>query len=589
MIARNKTLECDVLVIGGGTSGMMAAIYAAKAGASVILAEKANTRRSGAGATGNDHFQCYIPEVHGSLEDFMKLYMHDRPGPGPCKDMDLIMAFVKGSFDLVKDWEAWGVPMRPHGYWEFTGHCLPWILGTHLKYEGVDQKPVFTREALKAGVKILNRHPAMDVITDDHGAVCGAVCLDLTTEEPKMQLIRCKSAILCTAKGAFLNASDRSMGPVINEAQPFTNTGDGVGIAYRAGARIINARVSGKVERDGIGATRYMSRGGTRTWVGVYTDINGTPYAPMGTETTYDVLNPGAPGEAHTITWPDYKTGEYTQYIPENKMKQAYAKGQPVFMNFSYNTKEDTEYMKWALVHEGQGAMLDHLADEGFDFERHMIEFNQGINGGGYPGGPDVNGRGETTVKGLYAAGEAMGNLMPGLSPAAVIGRVAGENAAAYSKTVELGPIEDRPVVAEDEALLNKLLSNPVSSESPTYQEARAAIQQIMLNYCASGVVSEELFEVGLQHLRRLRKKMEGMQAGTVHDLMNCVAVLNIAESAELTMEAGRARKESRGPIKYVNYPEIDHQYDNKYFAYQKVDGKLTFSTREYVTEVKEG
>ena len=56
--------ECDVLVVGGGIGGLMAAIAAAEGGAKVILAEKSDTRRSGSGATGNDHFNCYIPEYH---------------------------------------------------------------------------------------------------------------------------------------------------------------------------------------------------------------------------------------------------------------------------------------------------------------------------------------------------------------------------------------------------------------------------------------------------------------------------------------------------------------------------------------------
>ena len=64
--------SCDVLIMGGGIGGLMAAIAAADAGASVIVAEKSDTRRSGSGATGNDHFVCYIPEVHGDFEAFMK-------------------------------------------------------------------------------------------------------------------------------------------------------------------------------------------------------------------------------------------------------------------------------------------------------------------------------------------------------------------------------------------------------------------------------------------------------------------------------------------------------------------------------------
>ena len=56
----------DVLIIGGGIAGLMAAIRCGELGLSVIVADKSNVRYSGAGATGNDHFQCYIPEYHGS-------------------------------------------------------------------------------------------------------------------------------------------------------------------------------------------------------------------------------------------------------------------------------------------------------------------------------------------------------------------------------------------------------------------------------------------------------------------------------------------------------------------------------------------
>ena len=56
-----EVIETDVLVVGGGIAGLMAAINAADQGVRVVVAEKANTKRSGSGATGNDHFVCYIP------------------------------------------------------------------------------------------------------------------------------------------------------------------------------------------------------------------------------------------------------------------------------------------------------------------------------------------------------------------------------------------------------------------------------------------------------------------------------------------------------------------------------------------------
>ena len=66
---RENIVKSDILIVGGGIGGLQAAITAAKNGADVVIAEKADTRRSGSGATGNDHFMCYIPEIHGDDYD----------------------------------------------------------------------------------------------------------------------------------------------------------------------------------------------------------------------------------------------------------------------------------------------------------------------------------------------------------------------------------------------------------------------------------------------------------------------------------------------------------------------------------------
>jgi hypothetical protein len=68
-IDRN-TIDTDVLVIDGGIGRLMAAVSAAEQGVGVIVAEEANTKGSGCGATENDHFQCYIPEVHRNAQPY---------------------------------------------------------------------------------------------------------------------------------------------------------------------------------------------------------------------------------------------------------------------------------------------------------------------------------------------------------------------------------------------------------------------------------------------------------------------------------------------------------------------------------------
>ncbi len=61
---KEERITTDILVIGAGAGGLMAAISAADSGADVILCEKGNARRSGGIAGGNDHFWVYIPGFH---------------------------------------------------------------------------------------------------------------------------------------------------------------------------------------------------------------------------------------------------------------------------------------------------------------------------------------------------------------------------------------------------------------------------------------------------------------------------------------------------------------------------------------------
>jgi succinate dehydrogenase/fumarate reductase flavoprotein subunit len=62
---KTKHIQADVLCVGGGIGGLMAAIRASELGARVVVAEKGNTIHSGKGGGGCDHYLCYIPEVHG--------------------------------------------------------------------------------------------------------------------------------------------------------------------------------------------------------------------------------------------------------------------------------------------------------------------------------------------------------------------------------------------------------------------------------------------------------------------------------------------------------------------------------------------
>ena len=125
MIPVSKTLETDIAVVGGGIGGLCAAIAAAEGGARVMVLEKANTKRSGSGATGNDHFACYYPKHHGGdIRPILRELLDSLVGL--CHDPLLSLRFLERSISIVDKWHEWGINMKPFAEdYVFMGHAYP--------------------------------------------------------------------------------------------------------------------------------------------------------------------------------------------------------------------------------------------------------------------------------------------------------------------------------------------------------------------------------------------------------------------------------------------------------------------------------
>ncbi len=98
-VAREK---CDVLCIGAGIAGLMAGIRASELGAKVVIIDKAaNPIRSGDSGLGNDHFQCYIPEVHRQdIEEHIDEFQQGQQGS--LRNRSFIRTWLERSFEIVK-------------------------------------------------------------------------------------------------------------------------------------------------------------------------------------------------------------------------------------------------------------------------------------------------------------------------------------------------------------------------------------------------------------------------------------------------------------------------------------------------------
>jgi succinate dehydrogenase/fumarate reductase flavoprotein subunit len=550
---QEERIDTDVLVVGAGTGGMMAAIGAADCGASVILCEKGNAKRSGGIRGGNDHFMCYIPEIHGPAGRENILNTLD---PGQPTDQDVFMKLWDLSYGVVQKWESWGVNMKFDGHYEFTGHGWPGSSGKTgepgktdriwLHFSDFRLSTKLEKQVRERNVRIINRVMISDLLKDARGRVVGAI--GISTRVPKLLIIRAKSVVYNTGGvGATrLYPSPR----VIEYSMAEPETGDGDIMAYRAGADIEGAEFSRRHVSLVFGP--FWGQG---SWIGVVRDSEGKPIAPPYlTRPDAEIGDPScADTAAHDHVW-------------------ATGKG-PVWMDTRELTEADEQYMRCSFDSEAMQPFVRWLEEEKIDIRKSRFEFA--------PTQPLTHMRARvdtnfmTTVEGLYST------LRPGLSRSAISGISAGEAAAKYAHEVglsDLGKQRDKilKVKQEYEEILNR--------EGPQFagwREAQWAIWQIMDWYAMPNRRSASTLMAGYNQLLRVREKAKHLlKADNQHDLYHCLEVLNLLDIVELVLLAVNERKESRGEARRLDYPFTNPML-NKILIVAQKRGKPTFKWEE--------
>ncbi|MCC6474559.1 MAG: FAD-binding protein [Burkholderiales bacterium] len=551
-------LQCDVLVAGGGMAGLMAAIGAARQGAKVVVAEKAHALRSGSGATGNDHFMCYIPEKHGpDIEPILKELLASQIGG--FHDTPLSRKFLEQSFDRARDWESFGIDMRPTGEWSFCGHAFPGRPRIWLKYAGSNQKLALTRAAKKLGVRTVNYLPIVDVVVEK-GRVIGAIGLDVSSVQPRLRLVRTAAVVLAGGSAIRLYPSP-APSLLFNTAWCPACTGNTQAIAWRSGAKLAN------MEFPNLHAgVKYLERAGKATFIGVITGPDGKPLGPF-------------------ITKADKWLGDITADVWNSVFGDVMKSGEgPAYMDCTATDPADIEYMMWGLKEEGNTALVNLMGKEGVDLRRHRLEFMQ------YQPfligrGPEIDLHARTRVQGLYAAGDAVGNFRADMAGAATFGHIAGEAAARDLRA--LSPAER----VEDSALFELRRSQfsafLARAEGAAWKEANFMVQQIMRDYANAEVRSETLLSAGLKYLGDLgRRAMDTVRCANAHELMRMAEVMELMDCAEAIFVSALARRETRGTHRRSDYRFTNPLLADKFLTAWRESGRPTVSLRPRITDI---
>ena len=109
----------------------------------------------------------------------------------------------------------------------------------------------------------------------------------------------------------------------------------------------------------------------------------------------------------------------------------------PAYLDCSEASPEDLQFMRQGMVSEGLTSQLDYMDKEGIDPAHHAVEFGR-YEPLLFGRGLEIDETGSTNIRGLYVAGDPIGNFRSGIAGAVTWGWISAEHASAYARDVQL-------------------------------------------------------------------------------------------------------------------------------------------------------
>jgi succinate dehydrogenase/fumarate reductase flavoprotein subunit len=547
-MADDIRLEADVLIVGGGTAGCVAAIKAKEAlpDGTVLLLEKANVKRSGAIALGMDGVNNAVIPGHATPAQYVREITMANDG---IVNQRAILAYAEQSFSMIQELESWGVKFQKTATGDYdvkkVHHQGSYVLPMP---EGYDIKKLLTRMIRRVGVKTENRVMATRVLTDDGRAV-GVVGINVRTGE--FVIVKSKVVILCCGAAGRLGlpASGYLMGTYENPS----NAGDGYSMAYHAGAELTNIecfQINPLLKDYNGPACAYVS-------------------GPFGGYTVN--------AKGHRFMLSDYWSGQMMMEF----YKELTGPNGPVFLKMHHLAPETVSEIEKILHTTERPSRGRFHAGRGTDYGEKLVEMavsEIGLCSGHSASGVWVNERGETTVPGLYAAGD-MASVPHGyMLGAFTYGNICAHSALEYVPKVNYGRTDDGFIKRERQRVLAPLnRPNGVPWHLLEYKLRRH------VNDYLQPPKSANRLERGLEYFVRASEEIEQLGAVEPHDLMRAVECAFIRDCAEMAARASLYRTESRWGLYHYrqDFPEMD---DENWFVHVNLkltsDGAMTLFRR---------
>ena len=555
-IENKKILHTDILIIGGGTAGCYAALtIREQSDYSIVIAEKANIKRSGCLAAGVNAINAYIVDGRRP-EDYVEYAKKDADG---IVREDLLMTMSEGLNRVTHKMENLGLVILKdeNGNYVARGN-------RNIKINGENMKPLLAKAVEKLeDVTILNRINITDYIVEEN-EIKGA--FGFSIEEGTAYEIRAKKVLCATGGAAGLYRPNNPGFSRHKMWYPPFNTGAGYAMGIRAGAEMttFEMRFIALRCKDTIAPTGTIAQGVGAKQVNAKGEVYEDKYGLTTSERVYGTVMENLEGRG-----PCYLRTEGITAEQDESLKKAYLNMAP------------SQTLKW--LESGKNPSEQNVEIEGT--EPYIV-------GGHTASGYWVDTDRETTIHGLFAAGDVAG----GCPQKYVTGAMVEGEIAAKKIVSQLNEERDKETTA-DENTEKKVLDAKIteynrylSNEGSMYEtEAlEEAMQKVMDEY-AGGIsthyqFNEKQLALAKEKIEKIEKLAENVNAGDMHELMFVYELKERLTVCKSVIAHLFARKETRWHSfdENLDYPKKSGDW-LKYVNSKMEDGKITVFTRKLV------
>jgi succinate dehydrogenase / fumarate reductase flavoprotein subunit len=549
-----EVISTDVLVIGGGISGVSAAIKAREQHVNVLIVDKATVGWAGmATKAGNGLW------VMGPQDDMDKFVEYQVKNIG-CylNDQELLYSLGRETYGAIEQLAEWGVKVTRNEKGEigiFKHPVAPWS-GTGVD---LDIMGPLRANARKAGGKILNKVQVVELLRQDDRIV-GAVGFNLI--DSRFYILKAKATIVASA-GCYYNVM-----------RMFNGCGDGIAAAYRAGAEMRNAEFGNfyDVIKKDAGHSLY---GAHSVVCNAARENISRKYS---SESACDVSLPLFLGMEKEIN-----EGRGPLYADMEEMKKVWQRIAPKFESegildgmvrlfpkkLAWEARAKAKEVKYGASNAPRPEVL------------------MGLIGGFSPIKVDHEMR--TSLVGLWAIGAAScsgsawaGAVPPpnmmrgsGLMNALLLALRGGPSAALFA--IEAAP----PKVNYTEVKrLKEEIFRPMERDKGILPvDSILAIQEVICPVKYNLRRSKNRLEEVLSRIEEVQHMLPKLRAIDGHGLSRCHEARSMAICAEMTFRAALMRKESRGWHFREDYPKRDDDNWLKWIILKQEAGKMVLST----------